>query len=463
VSRLRWPALFLVLLGCGNVTASPVKGPPTEVGLAPIVARADAAPPSSAEPRLASAETGEADAPGAAAPLPPAARFGHLEGADRLTRVFEALKALEDGHGHEDVRILQYGDSHTASDVESAALRRQLQARFGDGGRGFVSVGKPWKTYVQDGIRGGMTKEFEPRRTYYEDGRLMGDGCYGLVGVAIGSDRAGARAWTQVTSPSSRVEIAYWQQPRGGSFDVFIDGNHAGRVATRATQSEGGFSAYDVAEAPHQVELRVLGDGDVRVFGMDLDRPRAGVLLDALGINGAQIFTPLRWSEEHFAQQLGRRAPDLVVLAYGTNESLDAKLALSDYERALVDLLGRVSRAVPRSSCMLLGPPDLARRSAAAGDAWVTWPRLLDIIATQRRVASAAGCAFYDQLDAMGGPGSMAAWASESEPRGGRDRVHMTRSGYTLLGTTVAVDFMHAYDAWRDGVSAHRTWGVAAR
>jgi hypothetical protein len=27
----------------------------------------------------------------------------------------------------------------------------------------------------------------------------------------------------------------------------------------------------------------------------------------------------------------------------------------------------------------------------------------------------------------------------------------------------VAVDFMHAYDAWRDGVSAHRTWGVAAR
>jgi len=381
-----------------------------------------------------------------------------------LSHVFEALEGLEDGRGHDDVRILQYGDSHTASDVESAALRRQLQTRFGDGGRGFVSVGKPWKTYVQDGIRGGMTKEFEPRRTRFDDGRQSGDGCYGLLGVAIGSDRPGARAWTQVALPSSRVEIDYWQQPRGGSFDVFIDGSHTGRIKTRSEQPEGGFFAFDVADAPHEVELRTVGDGDVRVFGMALDRARAGVLLDALGINGAQVFTALRWSEEHFAKQLSRRAPDLVVLAYGTNEALDPKLDLEDYERALVDLLGRVSRAVPRSSCLLLGPPDLARRSAAAGDAWVTWPRLLDIVAAQRRVAKAAGCAFYDQLEAMGGPGSMAAWASEPEPRGGRDRVHMTRIGYTQLGTAIATDFIRAYEAWRsDGAGAHKTWGVAAR
>jgi hypothetical protein len=153
----------------------------------------------------------------------------------------------------------------------------------------------------------------------------------------------------------------------------------------------------------------------------------------------------------------------LVVLAYGTNEALDPKLELGNYERALVDLLGRIARAVPASSCLLLGPPDLARRSAAAGDAWVTWPRLLDIVAAQRRVAGAAGCAFYDQLEAMGGPGSMAIWASEPEPRGNRDRVHLTRTGYALLGTTLATDLMHAYDAWRSEGGAHKTWGVAAR
>ncbi len=445
-----------------------MKGPPTEVALAPTVDRSDGSSSrSTTDSRLASAAPNEAgketEVTGLPSPTRQASRFGHLEAAERLSHVFEALGSLEDGRSHDDVRILQYGDSHTASDLESAALRRQLQGRFGDGGRGFVSLGKPWKTYIQDGIRGGMTKEFEPRRNHLEEGRLAGDGCYGLLGVAIGSDRGGARAWTQVAMPASRVEVDYWQQPRGGSFDVFIDGSRVGRISTRSLQPDGGFSAFDVPDAPHEVELRTVGDGDVRVFGMDLDRARAGVRLDALGINGAQVFTALRWSEDHFAKQLSRRAPDLVVLAYGTNEALDPKLDLGDYERALVDLLGRIARAVPASSCLLLGPPDLARRSAAAGDAWVTWPRLLDIVAAQRRVSVAAGCAFYDQLEAMGGPGSMAVWASEPEPRGNRDRVHLTRTGYTLLGTTIATDLMHAYDAWRSEGGAHKTWGVAAR
>ena len=132
------------------------------------------------------------------------------------------------------MRILQYGDSHTASDMGTAAFRRHLQARFGDGGRGFVSIGKPWKTYVQEGVRGGMTDEFEPREDAAQGPASGGDGCYGLLGVGIAADGPGARAWTEIAPRFSRVEIDYWQEPRGGSFDVFIDGAHARRVATRA-------------------------------------------------------------------------------------------------------------------------------------------------------------------------------------------------------------------------------------
>jgi lysophospholipase L1-like esterase len=244
---------------------------------------------------------------------------------------------------------------------------------------------------------------------------------------------------------------------------VFIDGTHAGRVATRAQRPESGFFAFEVPDAPHEVELRTVGDGSVRVFGMALDRAQAGVLVDALGINGAQIFTPLRWSEEHFAQQLRRRAPDLVVLAYGTNEALDSNLEMTDYERALVDLLGRVARAVPSASCLLLGPPDLARASKIDPDEWTPSPRVLDVVDVQKRVASAAGCAFYDQLQAMGGPGSMVAWASEPEPRAARDRVHLKRSGYAQLATSLTTDLLRAYEAWRAEPRPPKTWDVAAR
>jgi lysophospholipase L1-like esterase len=367
---------------------------------------------------------------------------------DRLTHVFSALAALEDGRLHDDVRIVQFGDSHTASDTATCVVRRLLQDRFGDGGRGFVEIGKPWKTYVQDGVRGGMS-QFEPNRPRVEDGRVIGDGAYGLVGVAIEAGRRGARAWTKIAAPASRVEVDFLQQPRGGSVDVVIDGVQAGRIATRAAMATSGFAGFDVVDAPHEVELRAVGDGDVRVFGLALDRARPGVVVDALGVNGAQITTPLRWNEEHFDEQIRHRSPDLIILAYGTNESLDPKLDLAAYERALVELLGRVARALPAASCLLLGPPDLARRDPPGRGAWAAWPPLLDVIAVQQRVARAAGCAFYDQMAAMGGPGSMISWAAEESPRAQSDRVHFTPSGYAQIGAAFANDLVHAYDGWR--------------
>ncbi len=139
------------------------------------------------------------------------------------------------------------------------------------------------------------------------------------------------------------------------------------------------------------------------------------------------------------------------MLAYGTNEALEPGLTDAQYERAMVDLLGRVARAQPTASCLLLGPPDLARKDRDAKGAleWKTWPRVSEIIAVQKRVAEAAGCAFYDQMAAMGGAGSMAQWASEADPRGGRDRVHLRRTGYAEVATAFATDLMHAYDEWR--------------
>ena len=379
----------------------------------------------------------------------PAGPVGHLVGPQRLAHLFEALARLGDGHSHDHVRILQYGDSHTASDLGVGVFRRALQARFGDGGRGFVSIGKPWKTYVQDGIRAEMTKDFEPAKVKYRNGSFSGvDGCYGLLGVGVAASKAGARASTSVAAPSSRVEIAYGQDPHGGRFEVLVDGARAGQVSTRATQAGSSWFSLDVADKPHEIELHAAGDGVVRVFGMNLDRAGPGVVVDALGINGAQIFTPLRWAEPCFAEQVAHASPALVILAYGTNEALEPGLTDADYERKLVELLGRVARAVPASSCLLLGPPDLARHTKGQDD-WKTWPRVHEIAAVQRKVAEAAGCAFYDQIEAMGGPGSIVAWAAEAMPRAGRDRVHLTRSGYAQLATAFASDLMRAYDDWR--------------
>jgi lysophospholipase L1-like esterase len=448
--------VFSLACGCGEGAATPPREPSSEIAVAPPLTRPDT--PSDGAALL--------QAPQDAAPPPPVASgalamppVGHLTGAGHLAHAFEAFASLEDGHRHDDVRVSQYGDSHTASDLGVAVLRHALQGRFGEGGRGFVPLGRPWKTVGGEGLHTGMDAEFEPAKVKYARGAFAGEGgCYGLLGVGIETARANARAWTEFAAPASHIELAYAAQPQGGSFDVLIDGSQAGRIATRSPEANGGFFAFDVTDAPHRVEVRAVGDGDVRIYGMNLGRPSAGVIVDALGINGAQFTTPLRWGEPCFAEQLRHVAPDLVVLAYGTNEALEPALTDAQLERQMVDLLGRVARAQPTASCLILGPPDLARRQRpekadrsgkADKEGWTTWPRVAEIVAIEKRVAEAAGCAFYDQMEAMGGAGSMAQWASEADPRGGRDRVHLRRTGYAQLATSLATDLTHAYEEWR--------------
>lgn len=380
--------------------------------------------------------------------IKPSNVVGALERPHALRRFFDALDRVEGGRAVDDVRIVQFGDSHTAADIQTGITRRALQAKFGDGGRGFVAVGKPWKGYVQEGVRCGMSSEFSPERGRLERGSFSGDGLYGLSGIALDTGVRNARAWADIAPGTHRAEIDYLERPGGGSFDVFVDGVRVVRVATRGDWTASAYRSFELeAGSAHQLEVRSVGDGAVRVFGVSLDRQTHGVVYDALGINGARISTCLQWNEAHFDEQLRHRDPALVVLAYGTNESTDESTPSDVYERQLVDMLGRVARAVPSASCLLLGPPDRAVRSGDRG--WTTSTKLLEIIASQRRVAEAAGCAFYNQLEAMGGAGTVATWAAEDPPRARPDRVHLTREGYAELGSTFAADLLRAYESHR--------------
>ncbi|CAN5503462.1 SGNH/GDSL hydrolase family protein [soil metagenome] len=380
---------------------------------------------------------------GVAAPAGPP---GPLDNAAALKRFFAALSHLDDGSASEDVRVVQFGDSHTAADLESAMVRRTLQTRFGDGGRGFVEIGRPWKTYIQDGLRApGMSKEWLPEHGKLEHGKFVGDGCYGLNGVCLLTAKKGARTWADISVPASRIEVDYFEQPVGGSFELLVDGAVVAKVSTKGKVAASAFKTVDVPDLPHHIELRTATDGEVRVFGVALDRLQLGIVWDALGINGARASTTLQWSEPHFKEQLAHRAPHLVVFAYGTNESADEQ-PVETLERQLVDALGRIARSVPTASCLILGPPDRAVESSGG---WITAPKLENIIDMERDVARAAGCAFYNQLAAMGGPGTIALWSDQTPARAQKDRVHYTRDSYAAMGTSFANDVLRAYANWR--------------
>src|SRR5690606_509707 len=97
-----------------------------------------------------------------------------------------------------------------------------------------------------------------------------------------------------------------------------------------------------VEEDHHTFELKTLGRGEVRLFGVVLERDGPGIVYDSLGMDGARAKLLKRMKPEHWHDQIRLRRPDLIVLHYGTNESQAANLGARRYKADLSETVGHI-------------------------------------------------------------------------------------------------------------------------
>jgi len=368
-------------------------------------------------------------------------RDGHA-----LTRFHRSLRRTAGGIGQ--TRILQYGASHTEADIFTGYLRQFFQNRFGDAGHGYIMPARPWRGYRHMDAQLESSDGWFTDKAYRRDSRK--DGLYGLAGFSVSSaDKAdfGAVATSKKSAFGknvSRFEVFYLRQTQGGSFDISVDGNHYMRVRTGALELGLGVRSIRVQDGPHRLEIRPVGDGEVRLLGTVMERGAPGVVVDSLGIRGARASVHLRWNEALWRAQIRRRAPDLVLLAYGTNEAGDTNVSIKHYESQLSKVLERLRVAVPNASCVLVGPTDrpVKRRRGKVRHR----PRTDDIIRSQRRIGARYRCGFWDSVRSMGGPLSIVRWHRADPPLARKDYVHLTTRGYFALADDLARALLHGYD-----------------
>ena len=70
----------------------------------------------------------------------------------KLATFYNALAGLEAGTDASPVTVLHLGDSHIASDRITGEVRKLMQARFGDAGRGLMMPGFPFPYYKAPGF-----------------------------------------------------------------------------------------------------------------------------------------------------------------------------------------------------------------------------------------------------------------------------------------------------------------------
>ncbi len=347
-------------------------------------------------------------------------------------------------------RVAHYGDSIVTSDYVSGTLRRKLQKQFGDAGHGYMLMANAWPAYFHNDVTRFASKGWKVSRIV---GPLTPDGLYGLGGVSFRAP-PGSRARFGTAKRGtfgrnvSRFEISYLKQPGGGKLRLLLDKQEHSVLDTDSPTTEVAVEVVKVPDGAHELEIVTI-KGYSRVFGVVMERDSSGVVLDALGIQGARVRFLDKIDDAHYAEQLKWRRPNLVIFQFGANESGDGfAYSMADYNRTLKAVLEQTRKALPDAGCLVLGAMDRAEKKAGSLRTMAVIPA---IVKEQKAAAKDTGCAFFNTYRAMGGPGSMAAWVSRG--LGQADLTHPTGSGSEVIGSWIFRALMAGYDQYNSGAA----------
>ena len=254
------------------------------------------------------------------------------------------------------VRIAHYGDSLIAGDYVTRTVRRLLQKTFGDSGHGFFLSGKSSRWYSRRWIKLKSRGKWTKKR--FSKAKKLGEE-FGLGGVSFTSSAKGA--WVKAKTTGIRLgskvdffELHYLAHPSGGSFKV----EFAGQSKEISTNAENKQIKLIKIKAPKsgkwEAKVTLNGDGKVTLYGFTFERNQGGIVYDSLGLAGARAKLLLKLTTNEWVKQISKRNPDLYILHYGTNESVNAKMSMDKYKQSLKQVIKRFKRALPKSACLLV-------------------------------------------------------------------------------------------------------------
>jgi lysophospholipase L1-like esterase len=394
-----------------------------------------------------------------AAPAPyPAGCRADLCYAGALAPFFARLRASRPGDGAP-VHILQIGDSHTAGDMITSGWRTRLQARYGAGGRGILAAGRPYKGYLTWGVTATQSAGWSVNASFgaayrgaYQDAYQDGAPLLGISGFTQSTDRAGATLGLTADTPDQdfdRIFVCAIAQPGGGTLLLKI-GTAERRWMLAAPRRAPVCRMMDSDAPVASASLTTLDSGTVGIASFGTFRREGGAILSNLGVSGSQLFHFGRTSDEMLRAEFAAYRPDLIVLAFGTNEGFSPTLNPDAYEAGLRGAITRIRRLAGPVPMLLLGAPDAATRQEAlegadCGDGWHIPHGLGEVRARQQAVARRLGLGFWNWSAAMGGLCASSRWTLAGWMRG--DHVHFTRDGGDRIGAMIDADLESAAES----------------
>lgn len=329
-------------------------------------------------------------------------------------------------------RILQLGDSHTAGGFWTDKLRQNLQKKWGDGGLGWVFPSNvSGQRMAMVDYTGSAWKTLNSRRDAMTD--------FPLGGIVA---RSQANQILQIapknTSSIQNMTLAMRPILANGALSI----RDAHDKPTQAYSLHGSQWQYFSFQGATPIKIQTQASDLWELGGISFENPQKGVIVSALGLNGAQLLTWNRWRHD-WENDLVETQADLVILAYGTNEAFNDKIHIGDTKKYWHNTIQRIRQTLPNAGILIVGAPESLK--STAGECGSRPIRLSEIQKMQQEIAQEQGLLFWSWQDAMGGLCGMKKWIDQKWARA--DGVHFSPLGYEKTADELAAAIIQLSDS----------------
>jgi len=336
----------------------------------------------------------------------------------------------------EKIHILQLGDSHTASDFFSGQLRRHFKQQYGDGGVGFISP------LAISGNRSDNVLFANAKGWDMITSRKTTNAGFTLGGniATPRQDNNNAELIVRDTDPAFLMQALYRNQANGK-----VQIQHR-TVVLPCSQSRWTLSQPVTVQSP--VRYSLAPSGGSQLAGWLLSSSNSGgVMLSALGINGARVSMLDKW-RDNWLSTLQMLKPDMVIMAYGTNEAFDQQLDIQRYQQNYSEYVQAIRRVLPEAVTLLVGPGSSISNKNGASCQQLQPALLKPVIQAQREVAQSYHTLFWNWFDYMGGDCAIERWQQQGIAR--PDLIHLTQQGYERSADALWQQFVALLNATQE-------------
>jgi lysophospholipase L1-like esterase len=377
-------------------------------------------------------------------------------GDRKAPALWQSLRDLEDKKRQEPIRIIQLGDSHTAGDYFTGQLRQRLQNQFGNAGIGWLTPG-----YITNQrshqvlLRGtGSWKLSDAKQGKHSGVFPVG----GFINISAGNSILEIKV--KEVPAAGQWRLGIWQNSRQTPWSLALPDGKLHKLPGQGDAKAPWRLSTQMLDANKVSGLKLLAPSGGKLGGVILDRMVPGITLDALGNNGSVANVINRWDSSTLRSQLQWRNPQLIILAYGTNEAFGKDLVPETYETELRQAIRSLRGAAPEAAILLIGAPSSAKSRPPhinGGCRVPLPPSLIKVQNSQRRIARQEGTLYWDWGAMMGGNCGAQFWLKQKTPFMRPDLVHMSAEGYVASADALYIAILDEMD------KAEKRQGVAQK